>query len=194
MTFDATPRGAAATSYTTVEEADAYHAAQPPGTRTFVPAAGETDWATLSTEAKQHRLMLATRLLDQIVVWTGSRYYGHPDTLAARGTQQQSLEWPRYDMFDRTGRYEIDIDTIPQQLKDATAEFAGQLGDLSRTQDDAVETASLSGIRVGPVNLAFDRPEAKRIPDSVVYMLYPHWYSRLRHRSKRSISTVRITR
>ena len=194
MTFDDTVGTATSTSYCSVAAADAYHAAQPPGTRTFIAGPGEmATWADLPEASKQHRLMLATRLLDSIIEWTGERFRGHPDSVAGR-TEGQRLEWPRYEMYDRTGKWLLERDAIPEALQHATAEYAGQLGEASRTVDDAVETASLTTLRAGPVNLAFDRPQAKPIPDAVVYLLYPNWIRRIRQRSRNTIGTASLAR
>ena len=193
MAFDATAGGADSNSYCTVAVADAYHDMQPLGSRTFVPAEGETTWEALSTASKERRCMLATALLDRLVNWSGTRRYGSRDSLDLTGPHQR-LQMPRYGLYDRDNEYYLDPDKLAEELQHATAEYAGQLGEPNRTADDDVETASIKGIRAGKVDLKFDKPEAKPLPDSVFYMLPSNWVRGVRQRSRRSIRTMPISR
>lgn len=97
---------AASNSYVSVAEADDYFDID----RVF-----EATWDALTDDEKQDRLAWATRILDAKVTWKGVKY-----------TAAQALAWPRSSTYDRHG-YEIDIDEIPQQLKDATCEMAKYL-------------------------------------------------------------------
>ena len=178
-----------ANSYCSVETADDYWDEQPPGASTFVGGpSGAVAWSELTTVEKQQRLILATRMLDEIITWAGTRFVGHPDTLSQK---RQWLEWPRYDMFDRTESYEIEAETIPVALQQATAEYAGQLGDKSRTEDDAAENVGMTRLSAGEVNFDFD-PLQKTVPNRVLYMLYPNWIADYRQRSRRTLQTVRL--
>jgi hypothetical protein len=83
-------------------------------------------------------------LLDRLCNWDG-----------AKVTDAQALRWPRNYIYTPDGDL-VDTTTIPQFLKDATAEFALQL-----LGDDLTETISrdLEGfkqIEVGSLNIVMD--------------------------------------
>lgn len=87
---------AGTTSYLTVEEAD-----------TLLMS---TTWAALTTEAKELRLMKATRALNQLFRWRGRK-----------SLQTNPLPWPRVSAEDDDGYL---IDGIPDAVKLATALLA----------------------------------------------------------------------
>lgn len=91
-----------AESYLSVADADAYH------TRF-----GNTSW-TGTTPEKEIALRRATQYIDATY---GLRWQGQ------RVNSVQALDWPRYDVVTRDG-YVLDSTTLPQALKDATAEMA----------------------------------------------------------------------
>lgn len=67
---------------------------------------------------------------------------------------------------------------IPQNLKDATAEMAGQLGNADRTLDNDVIVQGLTSVRAGSVALTFkDMIEARVLPDAVWDLMPPSWFS-----------------
>lgn len=112
-TLDATPGGAAANSYVTVVEADAYFSA-----RLFADK-----WTGALPDAKTTALLMATARVDQ------EAYTGEPTTLTQR------LKWPLTGVLDDAGR-DVDDRTIPRAVKDATCEIALAL--LTLTSDPAV--------------------------------------------------------
>jgi hypothetical protein len=78
-------------------------------------------------------------------------------------------------MFDANGNA-IAIDVIPQALKEAVAELAGQLGTADRTLDNDVIVQGLTSVRAGSVSLAFkDSIMPKVIPDMVYNLMPASW-------------------
>ena len=96
---------AAANSYATVEEADAY-----------IPTiyGPSTAWAGLDTEGRQTCLIQATQYLDNMYQgqWRGSR-----------ANDTQALAWPRSSVEDDDG-YLVDWQSLPAKLKQACCEMA----------------------------------------------------------------------
>jgi len=88
-------------SYITVSTADAYHSDR-----------NRSEWSSLSQSEKEAALRRATAYLDQ-----GYKYKGQINDT------DNSHAWPRTNVEDGEGR-DIDSTTIPQRIKDATAELA----------------------------------------------------------------------
>jgi len=131
-------------SYCTVDEADLYHE-----TRLH-----NTTWTGSGDTNKEISLMWATKLLDSLVTWDGWKY-----------TEAQALQWPRDGVLDQAG-YDIEIDEIPQFLKDATAEFAMHLIASDLTLEDG--TKGFSRLKAGPLEMEINRLDRKgMIPKSV---------------------------
>ena len=78
------------------------------------PQSGTT-WSSASNDLKDQSLLMATRLMDEHIEWTGA-----PSDVI------QVLNWPRSGMWDRNGNA-MDSDSIPNGVRDATAEFARQI-------------------------------------------------------------------
>jgi len=174
MSLVATPGASNANSYATVAEADAYH----------VTRLHSETWSDASATEKTAALIMATRLLDA--------YYSNPYIHHAIGTvappkntiwawtgnasgSTQSLCWPRSGMFNRNG-YLIDSALIPQELKDAIAEFAWQLLGTDRTLDNEVDTKGITQVTAGPITLKFKEDQySKVMPDAVQGLLIPSW-------------------
>jgi hypothetical protein len=104
-----------AESYTSVAEANAYHAAR-----------GNTNWATISTGEAEQALRRATDYIEQVyrLRWQGNRV-----------NSIQALSWPRAFVqpmdyqFSSTafflgGLYYLPADEVPQEVKNACAEMA----------------------------------------------------------------------
>lgn len=163
----ATVGAADANSYVTVDEATAYHETRPGST-----------WEDVDDQ--EAALIMATRLMDGLLVWTGSA-----------ATALQALGWPRNGMLTRNN-FAIAADVLPRELKDATSELAMQLvaGDL--LADDDVVRKRITSIRAGSVALTFDVkkkdqdyiglfPDVSnmaKLPDTVLALLVPSWYLR----------------
>jgi len=152
----ATAGASDANSYATRAEADAYHEARL-----------HADAWTVSDGDKERALVMATRLLDSLVTWTG----------AASG-ETQALAWPRSGMLTRNG-YGISSTIIPQALKDATAEFARQLLTEDRSLDNDVEANGLTQLKAGPVELKFKEAVVRKaLPDAVIDLLPESWIAK----------------
>ena len=69
---------------------------------------------------------------------------------------------------------------VPQNLKEATAEFARQLIEAERTADNATARQGLTQVTAGPVTLKFRDDmvvsEVDVLPDAVKLLLLPEWY------------------
>jgi len=139
-----------------------------------------TVWSGASNDLKDQSLLMATRLLDEHIDWTGAP----SDTV-------QVLNWPRTGMWDRNGNF-MDSDSIPGDVRDATAEFARQIIDANRMADDAVSTKGITELKAGPVSLTFSGMKgAKVVPDAVYYLLATSWFWVVRKRVQVSAKLVR---
>ena len=128
-----------ANSYVSVSEADAYHADR-----------GNAAWANASADEKEQALIKATEYLD-------FRYYGR--WKGYKATEDQSLEWPREWVYDRSGWL---LEDIPQRLKDATCEAA--LRALSEELSPDVSRDQMQRrVTVGPITTEYqDRAPASK--------------------------------
>jgi hypothetical protein len=125
------------------------------------------DWESASTTDKEKALIQATRLLDELVSWDGDV-----------SSDTQALRWPRQDVVDKDDN-EIDEDTIPDFLKNATAEYAKKLlgGDLTANSD----TDGFKRIKVSSIELEIDyNRSVDPIPLSVKNIIsqYGSFYSK----------------
>jgi len=144
MLLIATPGAIDANSYCTRVEADAYHQ-----THLYNDV-----WLVADDWRKEAALMMATRILDDQVDWSG--------TVA---NLTQALRWPRYGVVDRDGVNYFDKASIPVFLKRATAEFARWL----LTEDRTVERGfGISSVTADTVKVDFDKFDVKPIIPAVV--------------------------
>jgi hypothetical protein len=81
-------------------------------------------------------------------------------------------------MFNRNGGV-IPSNIIPQSLKFAVAELAGQLSSSDHMLDYDVAVSGLKSLRAGPVSLTFaDNIQALRaLPASVFLLLVQSWFT-----------------
>lgn len=177
-TIVATAGAANANSYTTAAEADAYFDARLDLDPVWVPS-GETE-ASL--------LIMATRVLDSMAVARKvlrldrrGGPQGRPYYVTSRAwtgevaTSTQALAWPRTGMTDRLGRA-IPSTVVPKELKEATAELAGQLKAGDRTLDNAAVLQGISEVKAGSVQVKFaEMIEHRVLPEAVVALLPPSW-------------------
>lgn len=169
----ATPGAANANSYLTVVEANAYFESRLP--------LSPTEWDDV--DSKDILLVMATRVLDKIltpykslITLNGQNYYRvRPAWTGIAATAVQRLCWPRTGMFDQNNNV-IASNVIPQDLKDATAELAGQLGNGDRTLDNDVIVQGIKSLKAGSVALTFgDGLTPQVIPDAVYNLLVNSW-------------------
>ena len=148
VTIIATAGATNANSYCTQAEAEAY----------FDTHLYTTEWDAASSTNKKIGLIWATRLLDQLMDWNG--YIADED---------QALRWPRTGVLTIDG-VEVDDETIPQFLKNATAEFAQYLIKEDRTAEP--ETAGFSRLKAGEVEMNIDKSDRIEImPDAVLQIV-----------------------
>ncbi|MFI5222672.1 MAG: DnaT-like ssDNA-binding protein [Nitrospirales bacterium] len=92
-------------------------------------------------------------------------------------TQTQNLPWPRIGMYDGIG-VPIPITDIPDELKEATAELAGQLVMADTTLDNAVAVQGIKSVAAGSVSVSFkDMIETRVLPDAVWNLMPPSWFT-----------------
>ncbi|MHC4950701.1 MAG: DnaT-like ssDNA-binding protein [Planctomycetota bacterium] len=139
-----------ANSYCNVDNADDYH-------ESHLYAAS---WTSASEIDKEKGLMMATRLLDNQVVWNGYRT-----------SNTQALMWPRTLVYDREG-YTFESDTIPAWLIEATAEYARHLITEDLTSETNRDLVGFKEVKVGDLQLKVDPYRKKStIPSSVWSMI-----------------------
>jgi len=129
----------------------------------------------------EYGLLWATRLLDTLCAWDGQK-----------ATDTQALRWPRTFIWDPDGD-PVDSDTIPQFLKDATAEYMLHLIGSDRTQTFDPSLIGFERLKVGPLDMTMATQgggQSKRsmIPESV-WILVRQYCSRVGGRQK---TTIRI--
>lgn len=107
-----------ANSYVTVAFAESYFTVDPE----FYPT-----WVLLAQSVQEQYLMWATRILDQKVIWNGTR----TDTTS-------SLRWPRTGVYDRDGTLVAD-DEIPLQLKQCVCELLKYIQTNDPTTSQSVD-------------------------------------------------------
>ncbi len=170
VSLDATVGGAASNAYLTVAEAQAYY-------DTRLPVSGWDD-----ADDQSVLVMMATRTLDAsarpfktLVPAQGGvpAYYRiRRQWTGSPATTTQKLAWPRTGMYDSNGNL-IASDVIPDELKEAVAEFAGQLGLGDRTLDNDVIIQGLTSLRAGSVSLGFKNNITTQVIPDAVYNLMP---------------------
>lgn len=143
-----------ANSYCTISEAENY----------FLDRLHNTIWTTAEGSDKQAALIWATRLLDEICDWLGSK----------TGDLTQALRWPRDFIYDPDGNNHPNT-SIPQFLKNATAEFAFHLLGEDRTLETNRGMMGFSEIKVDVIDLKINQSKAKKLmPPSVWTIVRPY--------------------
>lgn len=170
--INATPGDPAANSYLTLAEAQAYFDGR-------LSIAGWDD-----ADDQNVLLVMATRTLDKLLTpyktlfrEGGVAYYRiRPEWTGAAATTTQKLAWPRTGMFDQNGNA-IDPTVIPNDLKNAVAELAGQLGNEDRTLDNDVIVQGIRSLKAGSVAMSFDTTSLvpQVIPDAVYNLMVNSW-------------------
>lgn len=172
-TIIATVGGATSNSYETQAEANTYFDERLPLSTPWV-ASGDT---------AARALIMATRVLDAMnsphrMLRKGCDcryYYTNRQWTGAPATATQRLAWPRTGMYDNNGNL-IASDVIPQALKDAESELAGQLLMADTTLDNAVAVGGIKSVSAGSVSVSFkDDIAAHVLPDAVLNLMPPSW-------------------
>lgn len=119
---------------------------------------GDTAWNALSIADKERMLVWGTRILDYQTRWFGTK------TVAA-----SPLRWPRTGVCDRDSVL-IDANTIPEQLKVATAEMARFYAKEDRTLDR--DQDGLESLTADVVELVFRKNyKLPRVPEIMAYLI-----------------------
>lgn len=142
MSLDATVKGVSANSYLTATEA------------TTILTDGRlfsSVWSAASTPDKERALIWATSLIDSSFSFEGQKT-----------TQAQALRWPRIGLVDVDDWY-IDQDTLPKDLKFATAELAMSLLSGDRTLMPDLLGQGFSKAKVGPIEVTVDRNQVNAL-------------------------------
>jgi len=176
-TIDATVGSALANSYETLAEAATYFDERIPISPPWIA----------SGDAAARALITATRQLDAYA--QPVRLYmqgngGQPGYFMVRrqwtgtpASATQRLAWPRVGMFDRNGNA-IPSTVIPQELKDAESEFAGQLLKTDTTLNLDQVTQGIRSVSAGSVSVSFkDTIIPQVVPDAVLNMMPPSWFT-----------------
>lgn len=174
-TIDASVGGPASNSYETLGEAATYFDERLP-----LP----TPWVA-SGDASVRALIMSTRVLDAMSVphrtlrkgCDCNFYYTSRQWTGLPASATQRLAWPRTGMFDRNGNA-IASNVIPQELKDAESELAGQLLIQDTTLDNAVIIGGITSVRAGSVSVSFkDSIDAHVLPDAVINLMPQSWFT-----------------
>ena len=176
VTIVATPGSSTANSYCTQAESNAYFNARLP----LVPPWEDADDPTAA-------LVMATRVLDSFIQplriympGNGSMrpyYVTRRKWTGAPATPTQRLAWPRTGMFDMNGNA-ISDNVIPQALKDAEAELAGQLVVSDTTLDNPVLIGGIKSVQAGSVSVSFKDMIMQHVLPDVIWMLMPaSWFT-----------------
>lgn len=150
LTLITTAGASNSNSYATVAEANTYHDS--------VREQSDLVWSALHDGKKERLLVQATRLIDEHFVFLGNKTFS-----------DQNLQWPRQGVL-KDGKYAqgiidtLDQQSIPQFVKDATAEFARILSAEDTTADD--DTAGFKQIMVSGISLTMD--QTTRISKGVI--------------------------
>ena len=114
----------------------------------------------VTASEKEAALTWATTLLDQMMVWEGTKR-----------TVEQRLRWPRSGVINADG-HNIDYDTIPEILEIATAEFALSLLESNKFKLPAALGQGVSEVVLGPFRAKIDSNATEPvIPPGVLSLL-----------------------
>lgn len=179
VTIVATAGASNANSYVTLAEANAYFDARVPLTPPWADDV-ELDTAALVMAARVLDSMLSEhrRLVRQSYRGGVVKYYlVSPHWTGTPTTTTQALAWPRDSMFDALGRVILNT-VIPQGLKNAQCELAGQLRKSDRTIDNDVSVQGVSSVKAGSVSVTFkDTIEPWVVPDMVWNLMCDTWFT-----------------
>jgi len=171
----ATPGAADANSYATLLEAAGYFTDRLP----LVPP-----WSAVADQTAA--LIMATRVLDLMSIARrtlriskdGTKYfYTSRSWTGAPATTTQALAWPRTGMYDLNGNL-IASTVIPQMLKNAECELAGQLNAADTTLDNAIIVGGITSVKAGSVAVTFKEDIAAQVlPMTVMNLMPASWFS-----------------
>lgn len=139
-------------SFASVAEANDYHSLSP------YSASG---WAALDAERREALLVMATRLLTDLIRWLGEPM-----------STTQALPWPRSGLLTRNGD-PVDSTVVPGEIKRAQAELAWQMDATDRRADQPIadlDIRQVGSIKFGPASFR------RVIPATVIEMIPAAWH------------------
>jgi hypothetical protein len=173
--IDATVGGANSNSYELLSEANTYFDERLPLNPPWVASGDNAIRALLMATRGLEQFGQAMKLLVPATGGVAAYYRVARRWTGLPASATQRLSWPRIGMFDNNGN-PIPTDVIPQELKDAESEFAGQLLKSDRTLDNDVITGGITSVRAGSVSVSFkDQIFKQVIPDAALGLLVPGW-------------------
>lgn len=138
-------------------------------------------WSAATDDQKDSAILWATKLLDRLFKWNGWVV----DDI-------QSLLWPRLGLYRSNSIYPLDSTTIPNEIQEATAEFARQLLMSERTLDSDVSSQGIKLIKAGSVRIDFkDTVYAKPVPDLIVNLIPGEWCYLIQNHGIQEIELLR---
>ena len=140
-------------TYCLVSDATTWHESMPEGEA----------WVDIAPDRQESLLRLATRLLDDHVVWSGEP-----------AQASQALAFPRSGLETRQGGT-VSASSIPNTIRNATAEFALALDSADRAEDSALVDLGIS--EASGTKFAFG-PRRRVIPARVLEMIPGAWIAR----------------
>jgi hypothetical protein len=175
VTINATPADPNANSYCTHDEADTYFESRLPIVPPWV-ASGEAVALVMACRVLDAALRPA-RVFMPASGGADAYYRVRKAWSGAPATTTQKLAWPRTGMVDQNGNA-IASNVIPSALKDAQAEFAGQLLKQDTTLNNDIVVQGITSVKAGPVALTFKETGifAQVVPDAVYDLMPPSWF------------------
>lgn len=146
-TFSSEISSTSANSYISLEDADDY----------FENKFQNELWVNLTDEEKQQLLVTSTNRLD------AETYTGY------KTVSTQSLQWPRYGIFDRDG-YPYGHDEIPNNLKKALCEYCHFIlsaDDRLFNETELHDMAMLKSYKLDMIGYDFNNVKANALPSNV---------------------------
>jgi hypothetical protein len=95
-------------------------------------------------------------------------------------------------MLERDRLSYVGNDTIPIELKNATAEFARQLIVSDRSLNSDITDQKLTALTAGPISLSFGAGVAPVVIPDAVWALMPPWWGTIHGRISGTRELVRV--
>lgn len=120
-------------------------------------------WEALTYQQKEHALRWATRLLD-----VGWAWFGSP------ASTTQRLRMPRVGLVDQDGNV-VPSTSIPEQIKEACAEFAAYLAERDRVNDPQLATLGFSRAKIGSLEVEVSASAIQELVPPYILLLTDHY-------------------
>jgi hypothetical protein len=157
-----------ANSYVSWQDGDGYHAGH----------LYATVWTEALTAVKEQALVMATRLIDDLFQFNGTR-----------ATKGQALQWPRVNCPDRDTGGLVSANIVPKAIIEATCELARELMLANRTAAPPGEGQKYynnAGVQTG-----YDKADTRPIIPKLVQAMLAKYGSLTKAKSG-SVKLVRV--